>query len=148
MVHIYIYIYHAMSVSWTFLESIEIDQPETRITYGGHVCKRIGMNWATFIEDLPYMLSTMLRFICPSGFRGEDSNVESEQTTHQVMAKVCMVFRPGELKIGIICSFSANHTALRRKSKDWLARNQNNVSDWSDMSIHRLLFQLARTINI
>jgi hypothetical protein len=22
--------------------------------------------------------------------------------------------------------------ALRRKSKDWLARNQNNVSEWSD----------------
>jgi hypothetical protein len=28
-----------------------------------------------------------------------------------------------------------------RKSKDWLARNQNNVSEWSDMSTHRLLFQ-------
>ena len=26
------------------------------------------------------------------------------------------------------------HVALRRKSKDWLARNQNNVSEWSDMS--------------
>jgi hypothetical protein len=25
------------------------------------------------------------------------------------------------------------HAELRRKSKDWLARNQNNVSDWSDM---------------
>ena len=43
-------------------------------------------------------------------------------------------------KIGICC-FSAKHTALRRKSKDWLARNQNNVSEWSDMSTHRLLFQ-------
>jgi hypothetical protein len=31
-------------------------------------------------------------------------------------------------------------------SKDWLARNQNNVSEWSDMSIHKLLFQLASTI--
>ena len=27
-----------------------------------------------------------------------------------------------------ICCFSAKHTSLRRKSKDWLARNQNNVS--------------------
>ena len=27
-----------------------------------------------------------------------------------------------------ICCFSAKHAALRRKSKDWLARNQNNVS--------------------
>jgi len=29
---------------------------------------------------------------------------------------------------------SANHTALRNKSKDWLARNQNNVSECNDMS--------------
>ena len=33
-----------------------------------------------------------------------------------------------------ICCFSAKHAALRRKSKDWLARNQNNVSECSDMS--------------
>jgi hypothetical protein len=30
------------------------------------------------------------------------------------------------------------HTALRRKSKDWLAQNQNNVSEWGDMTIRRL----------
>ena len=40
-----------------------------------------------------------------------------------------------------ICCFSAKHAALRRKSKDWLARNQNIVSEWSDMSTHVLLFQ-------
>jgi hypothetical protein len=45
-----------------------------------------------------------------------------------------------DYKIGICC-FSAKHAALRRKSKDWLARNQDNVSEWGDMSIHRLLFQ-------
>jgi len=45
-----------------------------------------------------------------------------------------------DYKIGICC-FSANHAALRSKSKDWLAQNQNNVSKWSDMSIRRLLFQ-------
>jgi hypothetical protein len=32
-------------------------------------------------------------------------------------------------------------TALRRKSKDWLARNQYNVSEWGDMSTRSLLFQ-------
>ena len=31
--------------------------------------------------------------------------------------------------------------SLRRKSKDWLARNQDNMSEWGDMSIHGLLFQ-------
>jgi hypothetical protein len=40
-----------------------------------------------------------------------------------------------------VCCFSAKHAALRRKSKGWLARNQVNVSEWGDMSIHRLLFQ-------
>ena len=38
-----------------------------------------------------------------------------------------------DYKIGICC-FSAKHAALRRKSKDWLARNQDNVSEWSDIS--------------
>jgi hypothetical protein len=32
-------------------------------------------------------------------------------------------------KIGICC-FSTKHAALRRKIKDWLARNQDNVSEW------------------
>jgi hypothetical protein len=36
------------------------------------------------------------------------------------------------------CCFSAKQAAVRRKSKDWLARNQNNESEWSDMSIHVL----------
>ena len=45
-----------------------------------------------------------------------------------------------DYKIGICC-FSAKHAALRRKSKDWSAQNQNNVSEWSDMSTCRLLFQ-------
>jgi hypothetical protein len=30
---------------------------------------------------------------------------------------------------------------LGRKSKDWLARNQDNEYEWSNMSIHGLLFQ-------
>ena len=45
-----------------------------------------------------------------------------------------------DYEIGICC-YSAKQAALRRKSKDWLARNQNNVSEWSDMSTHGLLFQ-------
>jgi hypothetical protein len=40
-----------------------------------------------------------------------------------------------------ICSFSTKHTALRRKNKDWLPRNQDNVSEWSEMSIRGLLLQ-------
>ena len=44
-----------------------------------------------------------------------------------------------DYKIGMCC-FSAKHAALRRTSRDWLARNQNNVSKWSDMSTRGLFF--------
>jgi hypothetical protein len=52
-----------------------------------------------------------------------------------------------DYKIGICC-FSAKHAALKRKSKDWLVRNRDNVSEWGHMSIRRLLFQQASTIKI
>ena len=50
-------------------------------------------------------------------------------------------FEPGHVKdykIGI-CLFSTKHGAL--KSKSWLAQNQDNVFEWSDMCIYGLLFQ-------
>jgi len=40
-----------------------------------------------------------------------------------------------------ICCFSAKHETLKNKSKDWLARNQDNVSECDDISIRGLLFQ-------
>ena len=50
-----------------------------------------------------------------------------------------------DYKIGICC-FSAKHAALRSKNKDWLGRNQNNVSEWNNMSNCGLLIQWANTI--
>jgi hypothetical protein len=47
-----------------------------------------------------------------------------------------------------ICCVFAKYAALRSKSKDWLARNQNNVSEWSNMPTCRLLFQWDITIKI
>jgi hypothetical protein len=41
---------------------------------------------------------------------------------------------------GMYC-FSAKYAGLRSKSKERLARNQNDVSEWSDMSNRGLLFQ-------
>jgi hypothetical protein len=38
-----------------------------------------------------------------------------------------------DYKIDVSC-VSAKHTALRSKSKNWLAWDQDNVSDWSDIS--------------
>jgi hypothetical protein len=52
-----------------------------------------------------------------------------------------------DYEIGICC-LSDKHAALRRKSKDWLARNLNNVSELSNMSTRGLLFQWASTIKI
>ena len=49
-------------------------------------------------------------------------------------------------KIGFCC-FSAKHVAFRRKSKDWLTWNQNNLSKWN-MSTRGQLFQCASTIKI
>jgi hypothetical protein len=58
--------------------------------------------------------------------------------------------RSSQTKENIIgsCCFPAKHATLRRKSKDWLAGNQNNLSEYGDMSIRGLLFQRASTINI
>ena len=60
-----------------------------------------------------------------------------------VLVLSVVVTRSGETKDSKIgnCCFSAKHTALRRKSEYWLAQNQDNVSEWGDMSIHGLLFQ-------
>jgi len=47
-----------------------------------------------------------------------------------------------------ICCFSAKHTTSRSKNKDWLARNQNNVSECGDLTIRGLLCKKASTITI
>ena len=52
---------------------------------------------------------------------------------------------PKGYEIGMRC-FSAKHAALRRKSKNWLARDQNKVFEWTDMFARGLLFQWASTI--
>ena len=50
-------------------------------------------------------------------------------------------------QFGIWC-FYAKHAALRSKSKDLFAWNQDNVFELSDMSTRRLLFQWDSTIKI
>jgi hypothetical protein len=50
---------------------LEIGQSEARIVCGDHVCQRIGMKCAIFIEDLPYLLPTKFRFIWLSSLRRE-----------------------------------------------------------------------------
>ena len=56
--------------------------------------------------------------------------------------------RSGQTKDNAVgmCCFSAKHAILRKKNKHRLALNQDNVSDWSDISIRILFFQCARTM--
>ena len=49
--------------------------------------------------------------------------------------------------IGIYC-LSAKHTVLWSNSQDLLAWNQDDISQWSDMSTSGLLFQGTSTIKI
>ena len=42
-----------------------------------------------------------------------------------------------------ICCFPAKHASLRSRSKDWMIRNQDNVSEWGNM-----LFQWASTMSM
>jgi len=37
-----------------------------------------------------------------------------------------------EMRRVFICCFTAKHASLRGENKDWLVRNQENVSEWSD----------------
>ena len=54
---------------------------------------------------------------------------ESDLSVHVgIMRIINSKGQTNDYKIGIYC-FSANHAALRRKTKDWLGRNQNNVSE-------------------
>ena len=51
---------------------LEIDQSETRIACGSHVCEQIETKLAICIEDHAQMIPTKFQFIWLSGFRGED----------------------------------------------------------------------------
>ena len=44
-----------------------------------------------------------------------------------------------------ICGFFAKNAALRRKSKNWLAWNEDNVSGWDKIYIRLMLFQCVST---
>ena len=68
-------------------------------------------------------------------------NVFSTTNYFAIVQRINVIFSYKWLLI-----FKVKHVLLRSKSNDWLAQNQNNVSEWSYMSIHGLLFQWANTI--
>jgi hypothetical protein len=65
--------------------------------------------------------------------------------TQQFFSYTMAIFRYSNKKIiTLVASWLSclKHTAVRRKTKDGLGWNQDNVSEWGDMSICGLLFQL------
>jgi hypothetical protein len=65
--------------------------------------------------------------------------VKKSRTRLYFQVSVASEARHKDYKIGIGC-FSGKHAALKGKSKDSLARNQDNVSEWGDISNRGLLF--------
>jgi hypothetical protein len=59
-----------------------------------------------------------------------EQNVRSATGASKPMDQKSNIYTK-DYKIGIFC-FSVKYAALRRKSKDWLALNQYNVSKWDD----------------
>ena len=49
-----------------------------------------------------------------------------------------------------MCCFSDKHATLRRNSTDWLARNQNNVSEWgltsTVVSVRYITIKMQRSV--
>ena len=95
-----------MTFQWCFLPSfgsqlhlakllrkrdfLEIDQSDTRIDCGGHVCKRIGTKWGIFIKVFPRMLPTKCWSIWLSGFRGDDFlEINQSETRIACAGHVC-----------------------------------------------------------
>ena len=74
---------------------------------------------STLVLLLKFFISSVMDSVLASSAVDREFELRSGQTK--------------DYKIGICC-FSLNTPALRRKSKDWLAQNQDNVSEWSDMS--------------
>jgi len=97
------------------------------------------------VTDKPYHINVVSSTPRPSGIRTHNDCIGGAMVSMLASSAVDHGFeaRSGQTKdykIGICC-FSAKQAALRRKSEDWLARNQNNVSECSDMSTRGLLHQ-------
>ena len=131
-----------ISVYWELLYFLDYITPNNKkmftqqFIFRVHVVKNFKKQWCK--------INSMHKVV-----KGRSSQKEQHQWCNGWSA-VDRGFEPtsGQAKdynIGI-CYFSSKHAVLRSKNKDCLARNQNNVSEWSDMSTGRLLFQWASTM--
>ena len=84
-------------------------------------------------QKLMNVLLVTLIFFCLEQNSKRGSCICGVMATMLASSAVYREFEPlsgqtKDYKIGS-CNFSAKHAALRRKSKDWLAWNQDNVSE-------------------
>jgi len=63
------------------------------------------------------------------------------------VVRVPLGVKPKTIKL-VFAAIFAEDTALKSTSKECLVCNHHNVSKWSVISTHGLLFQWARTIKI
>ena len=110
-----------------------------RLTASGQCLKIFGKSFINILNRL------RLEFSGRSYTCGNIDCISSVRVSRLVLSAVDQEFEPGldqtkDYEIDICC-ISAKHTALRSMNKDWLVRNQNNLSQWSNMSTHGLLFQ-------
>ena len=84
-----------------------------------------------------------MTFLCPGSFYESincDNRISDAVISVLALSAVNCGFEPWsgqtkDNKIGIY-HFSSKHTALRSKRKVWLARYQDNVSEWNDIFTH------------
>ena len=55
--------------------------------------------------------------------------------------------KPKTIKLDFCCFFT-KHAVIRSKRKGWLARNRDNMPEWSDLSTRWLLCQWASNVKI
>ena len=91
---------------------------------------------ASSVVDHGFISDVMVSMLTSSGVgHGFISGVmvsmlASSAVGHGFEPRLCQT---KDFEIGICC-FSAKYAALRRKNKDWLGQNQDNVSEWNDIS--------------
>ena len=64
-----------------------------------------------------------------------------------IVCSISSQFKTKDYEIGILW-FSANHSTLTSKSKDWLVCSQKEGSKWSNMSTCELLYQIPSTVKV
>jgi hypothetical protein len=108
-----------------FICGVMVSVLASSVVYRGFICGVMVSVLASSVVDRGFiggvMVSVLASSVVDRGFE-----LQSCQTK--------------DYEIGMCC-FSAKNAALREKSKDWLTRNQDNMSKWDDMSNRGLLFQ-------